>query len=405
MILVNKGRNNNKWQIILLSLVIAISTKFYCYINYQGNNVMIPALLLIFIILFLAKNKNFNKAWYKNEVIALLVLPFVSAIPCLIYRGQAITTTLVATRTEALWLFYFILHQYKVPRNVIVKSLLIAGFIAVGINVLQEFSYPSFYLFDDLKAESNVEVRNGLYRFRLFVNNYYVFFCFFYFVCAYLACRAKKYIPLIVLFAIGVYFTLTRQIWVSIYITVFLFPFYSGSKLNTKKIVYLLISIIALYIISNNLGAIFGEELLQKTTDAFNNEDEIRKQSMLFYGLQYWEDPINVFLGNGRPSIGNSDYGTATAYFQDTLGFWRSDIGIIGTFSYYGVVYILAVIMLYKKILKNFKKVSSYSKMLVVASLINLPLAAWLLPIFFSFILYLQDLEIEEYNYRKSFKK
>ena len=71
MILVNKGRNNNKWQIILLSLVIAISTKFYCYINYQGNNVMIPALLLIFIILFLAKNKNFNKAWYKNEVIAL----------------------------------------------------------------------------------------------------------------------------------------------------------------------------------------------------------------------------------------------------------------------------------------------------------------------------------------------
>lgn len=388
--------------ILWLSLIIAISTHFYCYLNYspETDKLLSSMLLLIFIFLFIIKSNTIRNANYSKEVTALMILPFVSAIPCYIYRGQDIFTTIIATRTEVLWLFYFILHKYRVPQKAIVKSLLIAGFIAVSINVLQEFLYPSFYLFDVKNADDEIEIRNGFYRFRLFENNYYEYFCLFYFISAYIACKAKKYLPLILLFVIGVYFTLTRQIWVSIFLSVILFPFISNNKMGTQKLFYLLVSFVVIYIVSINLEVIFGKDLLNNTTDSLNSDD-IRKQAMFFYGITYWEDAINVFFGNGFPSIGNSDYGNATKYFQETLGLWRSDIGIVGTFSYYGVIYILAVIMLYKKIFKNFKKFSPYSKMLMVASVINLPLAAWLLPIFMSFLLYLQDLEIEKYNLRK----
>ena len=117
----------------------------------------------------------------------------------------------------------------------------------------------------------------------------------------------------------------------------------------------------------------------------------MRKLAMIFYGLEYWEDPINVVFGNGIPSFGNSQYGNYINSVEQDLHLYASDVGIVGTFSHFGALYLLAVALLFKKLFSKFKQFPLYVKCIVIGALVNIPIGSWLYPVFFSSILYLSE--------------
>lgn len=135
---------------------------------------------------------------------------------------------------------------------------------------------------------------------------------------------------------------------------------------------------------------------MERTQDE-NSSDNVRVLAMEFYGLEYWENWFNVLLGNGCPYGNLNEYGHYISNMEKDYGLYRSDIGIVGVFSLYGLAYIAALIALYVKTFKNFKYISTYLRLLVIASILNLPLACWTdFPIFMSIIYFLIDRDINK---------
>jgi hypothetical protein len=57
-------------------------------------------------------------------------------------------------------------------------------------------------------------------------------------------------------------------------------------------------------------------------------------------------------LGNGVDSQ-NAEYGLLIQLYKNKLGFYQSDIGIIGTYSKFGILFILGELAVYFKIFKK----------------------------------------------------
>ena len=143
------------------------------------------------------------------------------------------------------------------------------------------------------------------------------------------------------------------------------------------------------------IGSVFYDDLLgrfvENAQDDINNSDYVRFVAWRYFGLDYWEDGFNMLLGNGKESIGNSEYGDFIQNLMVQYRLYRSDIGIVGTFSMYGVLYLIVVIAAYIKIFKQLKYCPTYLYMTIIASLVTIIMISWVDPVIFGLILYLID--------------
>ena len=386
----------------LLLSILVISIRFFCFVPYQlsgyGNIVEMLAILCLVYIFVFGRGEKSKKLIFKRDVVCLIILPFFSAIPCLLYHNQSLFDSLIATRYVLFWLVYFALHKGSLTTDSIIKIILAIGLISAFVYFFQQITYPEYYLFDTpdiIKRE--IEIRSGLYRFRLFPLNPYILFAFFFYLCESIERRtAKKWIYTLILL-LSIYLTLTRQLWFCVAISAFMYPLVYENALNGKKIVTIAISLCLLYILYSNLGNIIGTELITQTKDQFENEDDVRVGSYLFYGLQYWNDLFNILFGNGVPFTGRTAYAAEIEAYQDTLHMYRSDIGIVGQFSMYGLLYVASFAMLYIHLIRNFRYLSTYLKLIIIMTIINIPLGSWdSYPLFMGIFLFIAENDIKK---------
>ena len=82
------------------------------------------------------------------------------------------------------------------------------------------------------------------------------------------------------------------------------------------------------------------------TSDQVGDTDDVRILASYFYLNQYW--PPNFLariLGNGM-SHSASDFGKQIQNIQDTFGFHSVDVGLIGAYNTFGLVYVINIIHL-----------------------------------------------------------
>lgn len=364
----------------------------------------ITKILSVFVVLFLLtvillnSYKKIRDALFYKEILLLIFLPFASSIPCYVYRGQDFITTFIATRSVLLFAIYFLLHKVNFNDIKLKQIFFAVAVIATLIYLFQQIFYPSLILFGDGSSEK-VSIRNGFYRFRLFYNNPYIFFAFF--LCVVSSIKEKKRILWSFFFLVGIFLTLTRQIWMCCLLPVIMYPILTKNKIEIK-VCGIIVGSLILYLLMQ--AASYGNNsLLQQTQQQLNDDNDVRMLSLNFYGLEYWVDGWNVAFGNGIPSFGKSNYGNFISSLEER-GLYRSDIGIVGVFSQYGAIYIFALLLYYVKIFRNFKYLSKELQMLYIASALNLPLASWdIFPLYLGCITYMADCEIkkakENYSY------
>lgn len=384
---------------IFLYFAILVSTRFFQFIPLYGSGFLqnCQNLLILFLFIVLAVfGKSQKRIIFKKEILALTIIPFLSAIPCYLYRHQSIGETFLATKYILYWLFYFVLIKCAYDSQIVLKVMKNLAVIVALIFIFQQVLYPSFYLFDDAGNTMELEQRNGLYRFRLFWIIPYVYIAFYYFLEKYIKTKDTRNFLFTAFLIIPIYLTLTRQIWFCILLPIFFYPLINGGRISAKKFFQFTICFILLYIVYLNIDVIVGKQLMERTQDE-NSSDNVRVLAMEFYGLEYWENWFNVLLGNGCPYGNLNEYGHYISNMEKDYGLYRSDIGIVGVFSLYGLAYIAVLIALYVKTLKNFKYISTYLRLLVIASILNLPLACWTdFPIFMSIIYFLIDRDINK---------
>lgn len=384
--------------IIILSILATtnfLGSRLYQMLGY-GKEIGFIALLLILLWFVINKKKKDScEAIFSKEVLFLIIVPFISAISCYVYREQDIVTTIIATRNVCFWVIYFLLHRVSFGASKIRKILVYFATAATLVYIIQQIVYPTYYWFDSLGTPF-VDIRSGFYRFRLFWNNPYIYFAYFFYAVYAIKKKNSTYKIITLFFFMGIFLTLTRQIWFCCLLPVFMYPLLNGKNISIKKILSICVSFTLLYFLVVNLISILGAKMVNDTLyDLKNNEDNIRMLSLNYYGLEYWENALNVIFGNGVAAFGKSDYGNHILYMENVHALYRSDIGIVGVMSQFGALYVFVLLMYYIKVLKNFKYLSTHMRMLFVASIINLPLASWdIFPLFMGCITYYADCEI-----------
>lgn len=364
--------------------IIIIVGLFFLNLKYIPLSLKIYTDLALIVYLFLdfcfcKKDKARDK--YTMIISALMILPFVSAIPCYIYRDQAILDTLFVTRGQLLWLFFFYLRNHKVNVKTICEVFAGIGLFTAVINIIQQFTYPNFALFGVtlLNGADELDIRNGFYRF-LFTSTHFMLFSFFYYLYTILDSKTGKLknILFTIISFIGIYYTMTRQLWLACIGAFVLYYFLVAKMSLSRKILLVLLTVSALLFISNNLGTIIGTDVLEETDKNLNNENYVRWVAYDYFGLEYWESPFNVLFGNGQHREGvGSPYANHIAFLYEELGLYRSDIGIVGKFSLYGFIYCVVIILFYITILVHNKRYPPYIIMLLLASIITIPMSCW----------------------------
>lgn len=329
-----------------------------------------------------------------------MLLPFLSTIPSYFAHEQPIYLTVSLMKFQLCWLFYFVLHRLQISEKEIFKILFLIGSIWVLLELIQQFTYPKYYFYTRSDAdEFGIEKRVGIYRYMITGVFSAVLVLFYHLHKVFDSNEQRmKSILGIIFFLMGIYLYMTRQILASVLACVFIAPLLSGGKKITKKFLFFLGGILLLgsiYYFSNTL---FGE-LIEDTGDQIN-DDNIRVKSYLFY-LNYWDDWSCFVFGNGLYHE-DSFYGKYLNHVENDLGLWRSDIGIIGELSKYGVIYIIAYIVFCFYFFRKSKGIDLYLRLYFIYLLLIIPM---IFPfregseyLQYSIFLYLCDLSIAKYS-------
>lgn len=355
--------NNDKLKLFVIILLLIIVTQGFSYFEWGkitsgfGMNFIISGVLFIAAVIR-PKRQTEN---FSTLVYLLIIWPFFS-IPCSLgIYGQTIASSIHALTPNLVWSFYFVLHRFKFKETTILKALIIYSLVMLAIMVIQQITYPTAYfgiLNDDAMLEKglseNVYKREGFYRFLVHQNGYTAVPVLLF----YLSLVKKKFtldrLAIILFMLIAVYLSLTRQVVVSC-IFVVLLSFLINKK-QTAKIKYLILLLLFVSFVYANFDVLWGE--MFQTTKENLDKDYIRFLSYSFYWDKICENIWSFFLGHGVAKSG--EFLHQFTHWQYDLGLYSCDVGIIGIWFHYGLVYVILYFYSLILMLKNRKKIPTY---------------------------------------------
>ncbi|MEO8238586.1 MAG: hypothetical protein ABI576_10795 [Flavobacterium sp.] len=341
-------------------LLALVSTRVFSFtliekIYFDYTEIVISVILLL---VYLSKAKKIIRLnWAFPEVKWILIMTFFSFFPALIFHDQDIALGLLASRTTCIWLGYYLLKINNVKLRDLHNVMLCMGSFWCFIMIIQQITYPVIY-FNFLNGSefeiNRYEDRGNLLR--IFVDgSLFGFYFLLFYWRKFIRTINFKTLFMVLVGLSGILLTGSRQIIFSVFI-VFAFSFLSKLKGITRyntKFIYVFVSLIFLVI------TFAGDYLLSLVTLSLDQNvtstSYIRILEINFFVFDYWPNFLAFFLGNGWEHA-LSDYGKELTNFKYMYGFYRSDIGLIGAFNKFGIIYILAILSLFYRIIKRGNK-------------------------------------------------
>ena len=393
----------NRNQVVVLVILMALFTNFFYFSNW---NVTIAGRLwnltyILLILFYFAYYRRKNQSMHFSRIVTFLAFfPFLSSISSYTEFGQSFISSIPVLLSGATWIVYFLLHKYKVGEASILQSFLIISLIILFLQVIQQFTYPQAYfgVYSEEKISQftgtmeKVDIRNGLYRFRIAINGFFTCPVLFY-----LWISVRKRVNLsniitIILLLVSLYLTLTRQVFVSC-IATFVLSFLFGKNRSNISIYVIGISLASIiYVYSDNLFLAF-EELTKEDS----HEDNIRILCARFYIEKIVKNPLVFLIGYGKPAA-TGEFAVLFYKWQSIMGFHTVDIGFIGQIFHFGVIYVIAIYHLLIKLLFFTKGVPPYIRLFIIyttlMSVMIFPVTAPVTYFIWSILLYICDLYI-----------
>lgn len=397
--------------VVLFSLLVIVNQGFaYVDWNLAFWNPILKTygLVLLWVVVF--RYLPFSNCNFKYFVLFQSFFPFVTIITSFQIYGQDFLSSIKVLLFHLIWLSYFMFHKMKISEKTIIKVFFTYSFFVLFLQIYQQFTYPNaaFGILSDegafmLGKTENIEIRNGLYRFRM-GNGYITIVILLYFIEIYKNKMRLNSLVYAFFMLVSIYLTLTRQVIASASIVV-LFCLIGGLK-NILKIKYISILVVLVIVFITYSDVLFGEFTESVKRDA--NEDNIRILSYLFYWEKIVDNIPAFFLGNGYPAI-SGNFQNQMAIWNFDYGFWTGDIGFVGMWFHYGLLYVLMffylnylLVVSYKDIIPNYLRLSVLFTFLM-SPMIN-PYFEKFGYFYWAIILYLCDNYINKQNVSLSVK-
>ena len=382
---------------IILLLAVVSTYGFNC-IYFQNNTVQSLLYISCFIITFLfIINRKKLKGYIPLQSLSytLLLYPIFSFfITSFLYNPGSWGYYKYRVISQAFFLLFFLYHIWNVKEKALIQALTSIGLIVFFIQIIQQFIPDSaiFGINDMSNIEADysqkVEIRNGLYRYRLMSVYFISMLCTFYYWQQILLRKSRTNLLLFCIFLLSTYLFLTRQIIFSVGISLLLSFFLTKNKRAKKwSVIGAFCIAILLYLFYDS---IFGS-LMSQTHEELNDSN-IRLTCLTFYWEKITNSPLTILLGNGFPS--------SLIEWQKTLRLTPSDIGIVGECFYYGVIWIIIYLYTlyifffrYKKIIPLYIKLFFLSTFII--SIMIFPYRSCIEFLIWSSVLYICSIYIK----------
>lgn len=398
-----KTIGKQKLYLIAITIIWTIFCKGFSF-SYWNNNLNYIEFIFVLFVLFytFATWGKASQKHFKSIVILFSILPFFSAINSYIYFEQSPFESIRAIfKVTFIPLTYFVLHKLKLQEATILKSFFLTTLFILILQVVQQFTYPTFYFGGYTEAQiellnldsKSVEMRNGLYRFRI-EGLLSPLFLFIFWIWV-----TKKYETTILIFAglmlLSVYLTLTRQVILSAIITILLSFLLHKRLKNTSKFNIIILLLVVVCILAIYFDDLFGSFV--ETSQSDMSENYIRILAAQYYWNDYIKSPLVMLFGYGAPG----QTGLFHNYVEklNDYRFFVADIGFLGYAWRFGAIYVIVCVYAFFMIFFKYKKscplyIRLYVCYAMIMSPMIFPFFGAVNMLYISFLFYICDLHI-----------
>lgn len=389
---------------ILIALVIITHGVSYVHWNEGFWNPLIKLVSVVWAF-YIFTHRDLLSCRFKGLICFLAFYPLVSIFTSAEMYEQGESISLKAVLINFVWFIYFYLHKIKLNEQTIIKAFSIFALIVVGLQVFQQFTYPAAdfgvytpEIMQALGRPEKVDIRNGIYRFRIDQNSYITVVVLLFFLFKLKDKFSIRTLSFVVLMLVSIYLALTRQVMASALFVVVLALLNIKSRKDLIKS-FLFIGVLA-YVGYTFSDVLFGE--LSEQTQDEADDDNIRVFSYVFYWDKITENTMTFLFGNGMPGS-SGPFKKLMDLWQFDYGYWPVDIGVVGFWFHYGLVYILAFfyanflfLVRYRKVVPKYLSLTVLFTFLM--SIMAFPYWGLFCYFYWPFIFYLYDLHIDQYN-------
>lgn len=333
--------------------ILLVSVEFFT-LSFIGEELQknLEALAIISLVLlitakFVTNPIRIKDSFYKEArkgIIIILIAVFLSSFSALWFYQQPLKITLIAQRSMYFYLLFFFLYQYKIDIKYLEKLLLFMG-------ILFSIVYLSAIFSPDIVTAKILEER-GTFRIGL-TGIIYINIGLFYSLEQIIYYKKKVYFFIAFLFLSNILITGTRSI---IGITFLLSIIYLYQSFKSKKILSVILAISIFFIGGILFYSIIDFVLLlyKKALSGQEGNLQIRFTALSLIVSEFFKNIFTYFIGNGFASE-NSNYGLRLLYLKENYGVYQSDLGIIGDYTKYGLIYLIAIFYIIKLVISNKK--------------------------------------------------
>jgi hypothetical protein len=297
---------------------------------------VVPAIILFFVILIKVYDKTprFNKN-FNTEIVLVLVAVFISMFGAYYFHKQNFGITFMAQRFIYFFIFYYLLHALKPHPDELIRMMIYTGIIYAVFYLIQTVVFPL------VLTTGEVFMDRGTLR--IFVpGTGFLVIAYFWSLSKFLQTYHMRYFAIIAL-AILIFILLgTRVVLASIALATLLNILLS--KRITSKVMagfLILLCIIPAYFLFVD---IFNAMFSVSENQLSNMDQNIRVKAAVFFLFEFFPNKLSYIIGNGVPSS-HSLYGIKINQYKEAFGFFQSDIGIIGDYTKFGILFVAVEIV------------------------------------------------------------
>lgn len=393
--------NNKKYNRIVLFLtwaIILLQTNLFRFKYWSGDiSRFFNYALFMYIAFCLFKYKAITKSnfTFKKSILLLLIIPFAGYFIKIAKEGWGNGDVTFYLNMILSFCMCFLFYRLHASEKIIVNVIVCSAIIIFCLQVFQQIK-PSGVLFAEYSEDSLLhmgdyaEIRNGIYRWR-FETYFITLFALYYTWCKVLKAYSLKRLMLFLCILSSMYLYMTRQVMFASLVTLGLSFFLDKKRLNARHILLFVVGFSLLFFFRDIL---FGE-LLKFTKEESN--DNIRDLTFAYYWQRDTESLLACFFGHGL----SRDIEIMKENYMIVV----TDIGIIGQWFIYGLIWIiLYVFMVFNIVIRYRKKIPLYIRLFVIGTFIN---SAWIFPyrreyefFIWAVVLYISSIYIYQYDYK-----
>lgn len=332
-----------KYWIILISIIISISIRFFELKAIDGNIIKYIQLAVFSIVLIYSLRFALNyRLGFSLPIQLILFSMFVSVFVNYFTWEQSITDSLIILLPLTLWCLYFIFLKYKIQPYLLEKIVIYFGVLYLILYFYQLIDYKNVIF----GWNEEINITRGVRRI-IFPGGGAFYLLGFIALCRFQQKSKYQYfwIFIVVMLLLVPILQVTRQ---TIFAVLIIFSYHFLKKLNLiyKLLVVLFLSAV-IFTSSSTFTKIFSGVTADMNRDLQLGNEYVRVQAASFFLKDLSRYPINYILGNGVARPTKSEYGDKIKNLEDNEGYYIVDVGLIGMYSLFGIGVIIAYIMIW----------------------------------------------------------